>query len=94
MEETRNAYKIILKNPKGKHLLEDLHIDGRGVILKCVLKKHVIWGCELDSTGSGYEPVACFCEHVNGLTSSLRCGKFLNQLSHYHLLRKDYSPRR
>jgi hypothetical protein len=38
MGETRNAYKILFKNLKGRDHLEDLGVDRR-VILKWILRK-------------------------------------------------------
>jgi hypothetical protein len=34
--------------------------------------------CELDSSGSGYGPVAVSCEHGNEPSSSIRGGEFFN----------------
>jgi hypothetical protein len=36
--ETRNAYKILAKNLKGKDYLGDIDVDGR-IILKRILRK-------------------------------------------------------
>jgi effector-binding domain-containing protein len=41
MEETRNAYKILVKNMKGRGHLEDISIYGR--ILKLMLKLGMDW---------------------------------------------------
>jgi hypothetical protein len=45
-------------NAKGSDLSEDLSVDGR-IILKWIVRKQK--GCELDSCGSGEEPVAEKC---------------------------------
>jgi hypothetical protein len=37
--------------------------------------------CGLGSYGSGYGPVAGPCEHDNGPSGSIKCGKFLDYLS-------------
>jgi len=39
-----------------------LDINGR-IILKWLLRSRIMW-CELDSSGSGYRPVASSCEHT------------------------------
>jgi hypothetical protein len=36
MGQVRNAYKILVRKPKGRNLLEDLDIEGR-IILKSLL---------------------------------------------------------
>lgn len=42
----------------------------------------------MDSSGSGWGPDVGCCEHGNKLSSSIKCSKFLDQLSNYHLLKK------
>jgi hypothetical protein len=42
----------------------------------------------MDSAAPGYDPVAGCYEHGNGLSGSIKGGKFLVQLSDYQLLKK------
>jgi hypothetical protein len=48
--------------------------------------------CGLDSSGSGYEPVAGSCEHGNKHSGSIKGGEFLRQLSDCWLFEKDSAP--
>jgi hypothetical protein len=48
--------------------------------------------CGLDSTGSGYEPVAGSCEHEIELSSLIKSGEFLDYLSDHYFLDKDSAP--
>jgi hypothetical protein len=41
----------------------------------------MVWGCGLDSFGSGQGQVTGSCEHGNEPSGSIKCGKFLDQLS-------------
>jgi hypothetical protein len=61
----RNIYMILVVRKSGgkKDHSEDTGIDGR-TILEWILKKR-LGGCALDSSASGYGPVAGFCEHGN-----------------------------
>jgi hypothetical protein len=59
MIKMRNAYKIYLKNLKGKYHLRDLNVDV-SIILKLILNV-----CGLDLSDSGYGPMADSCEHGN-----------------------------
>jgi hypothetical protein len=43
----------------------------------------------MDSTGSGYSPVACFCWQVNEHQDIIKCVGFLDQLPKFQLLKKD-----
>jgi hypothetical protein len=51
MEEVRGAYNILVGNLKGGGHWENLGIDGR-ITLRWILGNRV-WGCGLDSFGSG-----------------------------------------
>jgi hypothetical protein len=42
-----------------------------------------MWGCELDSSGSGQGPVADSCEHGNETSDSVKDGEFIEYLSDY-----------
>jgi hypothetical protein len=43
--------------------------------------------CGLGLCGSGYAAVACSCEHGNEPLSSVKGGKFLDQLCDYEFLK-------
>jgi len=45
-----------LENLQGRDHMGDVGIDGR-ILLKCMVK-NTMWGCKLDSTGSGQSPMA------------------------------------
>jgi len=38
---------------------------------KINLKGNMVWACELDSSGSGWSPMADFCEHGNEPSGSV-----------------------
>jgi hypothetical protein len=37
-----------------------------------------VGGCRLDASGSGYGPVATFCEHDNELSDSIKGGELFD----------------
>jgi hypothetical protein len=49
---------------------------------------HTVWGCGLDSTGSGRGPVMGSCEHSNEPPVFIKGGEFLKQLSNYKILKE------
>jgi hypothetical protein len=49
--------------------------------------------CKLDSSGSSWGPVAGFCKYGNEPSNSIEYGEFLDQLSDYPLLKKDFAVR-
>jgi hypothetical protein len=51
---------VVYHNVNGRYHFRDLSINGR-IILKWILRSQ-IWGCELDSSGSGQGTVECSCE--------------------------------
>jgi hypothetical protein len=53
---------------------EDLGVGGR-IILECILKKLSVV-CGLDSTDTGYGPVAGCWEHDDEDSGSVECGEF------------------
>jgi hypothetical protein len=60
MGEDRQVYKVLVGKPGGKRPLGRPRRgweDGIRMVLR-----QIGWGCELDSTVSGYGPVASFCE--------------------------------
>jgi hypothetical protein len=60
MGEERKLYKVLVGKPEGKRSLERPRRrweDGIRIDLR-----EIGWGCGLDSTGSGEEPVARCCE--------------------------------
>jgi hypothetical protein len=56
MGEMRNAYEAFVGKLEGKRHSQDLGIDGR-IILEGLLVKRME-KCGLDSSGSGWQPVA------------------------------------
>jgi len=48
--------------------------------------------CGLDPSGSGYGPVADFCEHGSEPSGSIKGGEFHGYLSDYQLVKKDSAP--
>jgi hypothetical protein len=74
MGEVRGAYNILVGRPEGRR--EDLGVDGR-ITLRWILGNRV-WGCGLDSFGSGEGQVASSCEHGNEPSGSIKCGEFLD----------------
>jgi hypothetical protein len=48
--------------------------------------------CGLDSSGSGYRQVVGSCEYGNESSGSIKGREFLDQLSDYQILTKDYAP--
>jgi hypothetical protein len=44
--------------------------------------------CGIDSSGSGWGPVAVTCEESNEPTGSIKGGGFIDQLSDYQFLKK------
>jgi hypothetical protein len=61
MGEERKVYKVLVGKPKGKRPLERPRHRWEDGIRKD-LKETGLGGCGLDSTGSGYGPVASCCE--------------------------------
>jgi hypothetical protein len=55
------------ENLKEREYLRDLCVDGQ-IILKEINR---LRGCELDSSDSGWGPMAGFCEHGNESTVSI-----------------------
>jgi hypothetical protein len=49
-------------------------------------------GCEVDASGSGYDPVAGSCEHGNEPWDSIKGEEFFDQLNYYQLLKKQFAP--
>jgi hypothetical protein len=64
-----------LESLKERDHSEGLRIDWEDNIRMDL--REIRWGrCGLDSSGSGYGPVAGSCEHSNELTGSIKDGKF------------------
>jgi hypothetical protein len=61
---------------KGRDQSEELPVDAR-VKLDGYLENRV-GGCGLDSSGSGYGPVAGCCEHGNEPSGSIKVGAFID----------------
>jgi hypothetical protein len=66
----------LIGKPEGKSHSEDLDVDGR-ILLEWILQKYRLEMCEVDSSDSGQEPVACCCEHGNEPSGSIKGGEFL-----------------
>jgi hypothetical protein len=56
--------------------------------------REIEWGWYgVDSSGSGYGPVECSCEHDNKLSGSIKCREILvEKLSDWQLLKDDSAP--
>jgi hypothetical protein len=65
MARTRSAYKMLVRNPKRRGLVEDLGVDGK-IMLKHVLMKAYVRLC----TDSQWSPVTSFCECGDKLPGS------------------------
>jgi hypothetical protein len=48
--------------------------------------------CGLDLCGLGNRTVEGSCDYGNAPSGSIKCGKFLDKLTNYQLLKKDSSP--
>jgi hypothetical protein len=80
-----------LGGPKGRDHWEDLCVGGR-ITLRWTLGDRDRLG-ELDSAGSGYGPVAGFCEHGNeNFVSHKQSGLSFDKLSDYQLFREYPAP--
>jgi hypothetical protein len=70
MGKGRSVYRVLVGRPEGKKLLarprrrweDNINMDLREIGINR----------ELDSAGSGYGPVAGFCEHGNKLSGSIK----------------------
>jgi hypothetical protein len=78
-----------LEKLKGKDHSEDLDTDGR--ILKWILEK---WGVryELVASGSEQGPVMGPAGHSDEPSGTIKSGEFLDYLSDYQLLKKEFAP--
>jgi hypothetical protein len=63
MEDMRNAYEILVGNPKGRHHLEHLCVVGKIIFNLLLRKQYVRLG--LDLSGSREGLVVCYCEYGN-----------------------------
>jgi hypothetical protein len=52
----------------------------------------VVWGCGLDSFGSGWGPVVGVCGHGGGPSGSVEGMSFLDSLGDYRFLERDSAP--
>jgi hypothetical protein len=73
------VYKVLVEKPEGKNHLKDQSVDGR-MGSKWTLGK-LAGGCAVDSPGSGYGPLAGYCEcgdepSGSGATDLLFLSKF------------------
>jgi hypothetical protein len=76
MREVRGAY-ILVGRPEGRRPLGRLRRRWEDNI-KMDLKGNRVWGCGLDSLGSGLGQVTGSCEHGNQPSGSIKCGEFLD----------------
>jgi hypothetical protein len=74
----RNAYKIPVGKPERKTPLERPRRRPQDNI-KTDFKTNRVQRCGLDSSGSGYGPVAGSCEHGNEHSGSTKGGYFLTR---------------
>lgn len=71
MGESRNSQKALVGSLERKRYVGRPRSGWNGTIKICV-KRNVFSGCELDSCGSGYSPVAASYEESNELLSSIK----------------------
>jgi hypothetical protein len=76
MGEVRGAYNILVGKPEGRRPPGRPRRRMEGNI-KMDLRE-TVWGCVLDSFGSGYGQVAGSCEQGNEHSGSIKCGEFLD----------------
>jgi hypothetical protein len=76
MTKMRNANNIFVGRPEGKRPLEKPRHTWDGYI-RMDLRETVWEGVGLDSSGSGYGPVAGFCENGNEPSFPQKEGNFL-----------------
>jgi hypothetical protein len=74
MVETRNVYKILSENLKGRDYSEDPYLDGN-IILHWILGKYM-GRCRKDVSGSRKGPVVEPFEHENELSGFTKCEAF------------------
>jgi hypothetical protein len=77
----RNTYKILVEKPEGKRPLGRPRRRWEDNI-KMNLRE-IRFGCGLDSSGSGREPVVDSCEHGNEPSVSINDEELLDKLSGY-----------
>ena len=106
-QEARTPHKILIENAKGSTLfLSSRHLFvislrfiqhclriciNRSIILKWMFKKQDR-GRGLDRSDTGQGQVASCCERGHEISSLIKCGKILDQLSSCCTLRKDCVP--
>jgi hypothetical protein len=90
MEIKRSAYKISVEKPKGwrpigrtKHRWEDN--------IKINIKRYDM-RCRMDSSDSGWGPTVGCGDHGYETSVSKKSRKYPDQLSDYHLPKKDSAP--
>jgi hypothetical protein len=81
----RNAYKIFFGKLEIRDHLQDLGVDA-STLLQWILKRNRVYGCGLDSTGSG---LGSICKYVNEHSVPLQWDEFLGQLSNYKMFNGD-----
>jgi hypothetical protein len=82
--DMRNAYKTLIRNPKGKTLLRK---HRRSIVLKCIFKIGIDY---IDCSGGLRQILmAGSSEHGSEILSPLKDVEFHKQLNNYNLLR-DY----
>jgi hypothetical protein len=86
----RNSYKILVKKPGWKRPL-GRHRHRWGTILKWMLKKQegILW------TGFMWLNICLwqdFSEYAYYPLGSMKSAKFLDYMSSYYLIEKDYTP--
>jgi hypothetical protein len=64
------------RNQRDRDRFQDPGLDGK-MIVRCIFRKWYV-GYALDRSGSGQGQVAGTCEWGNELSSSIKCGEFLD----------------
>jgi hypothetical protein len=90
MGEKRNAYRILVGNPEGKHHWEDQDVGG-WTILKLILER---WDgmVGIQSIWLRIGPVEGSCEGGNEASGSIKRWEILEWLHNWQLLKKASAP--
>jgi hypothetical protein len=72
MGQTTNSYRILIETPEGNRPLGRPRLRCEDNIKRILNRIE----CELDSSDTGYGPVAGSCERSNGLSGFIKGGEY------------------